>query len=46
MYQEKPKETIIIDPDKPYYVSTLTELAALLRIYQTQLERQRRIKLL
>ena len=46
MYQEKPKETILIDQDKPSYVSTLTELAALLRIYQTQLERQRRIKLL
>lgn len=46
MHQEASNKTIIIDPDELFYVTTLTELAAAIRIYQAQLERQRRLKLL
>ena len=46
MHQEASRKTLIIDPDKPFYVTTLAELAAAIRIYQAQLERQRRLKLL
>ena len=46
MHQESSNKTIIIDPDEPFYVTTLAELAAAIRIYQAQLERQRRTKLL
>ena len=46
MHQEASNKTIIIDPDELFYVTTLAELAAAIRIYQAQLERQRRLKLL
>lgn len=46
MRQEKPTEPIELDPAKPCHFSTLAELAAAIRIYQAQLERQRRTKLL
>ena len=46
MRQEKPTEPIKIDPAKPCNFSTLAELAMLIRIYQAQLERQKRTKLL
>ena len=44
MHQEASNKTIIIDPDELFYVTTLAELAAAIRIYQAQLERQRWIK--
>jgi len=44
MHQEASNKTIIIDPDEPFYVTTLAELAAAIRLYQAQLERQRWIK--
>ena len=37
MHQEASNKTIIIDPDEPFYVTTLAELAAAIRIYQAQL---------
>ena len=42
MHQEVSNKAITIDPDEPFYVTTLAELAAAIRIYQAQLERQRR----
>lgn len=43
MHQEASNKTIV-DLDEPFYVTTLVELAAAIRLYQAQLERQRRLK--